>query len=362
MADGEKESLKGSTATTEPSDAEAIGPVFLAASKDTDLSATKLVEAVSKPIQKEAVRLKLSFRLLSGVLLVCALGLALFWAAASSSERHSITGQQRMTTIRGANRFTVDSLGVVRERLASKSDSTLYEFLVDHHDTEVLRRNDKNIVKEVIQAIEHESAQAALVLVVQLFSDVHAAWPRATISDKGKKRINGIIADLEKLEKVRVETLANKGGNNANEDEEDKVEAGLKAIQKELEQMRDFGQLEDSDDEKMFEDIVEMNSPMALASILRSALYVDECRSYLMKIDQVRIENLKGKPMDRKDLSGKGVIKKNDEKKATPVPTTMFIPSEQDLIQAKKALSDLAAFVDDKVSNFPDIVDIVTLN
>jgi hypothetical protein len=286
--------------------------------KDLDILPTQAVQDVAAkiaaPIQKEAIRLKTTSRTIGGLLLLMSIGLAMFWYAQSSSDKRNASGSH-LITLRGSNRFTVDSLGTLRERLSSKTDSTLYEFLADHHDEKAFQATKQNVVREVFVAIEHESVQAGVALVIQLFSDIYSVWPQTTMVAQGKKTINKMIKDLEDLEKRYIEERLEQNSKEQSEDndssnsteierpskpQESKVELGLNAIRKQLREMKNLGQLKDVD-EKMFQSLIESKSPLGLASLLKSAIYVDECRPYLEQIDKIRMALFKGKRVEHSE-------------------------------------------------------------
>jgi len=297
------------------------------------------VKTLANQLDKEALRLRVSSRKLAVGLLLIVIVLTIFWVVESSSERRDASGKE-LVTLHGANKFTVDSLGRARERLASKTDVSFYEFLADHHDTKALQvPGTQNVVKEVLLAIEHESAQTAVVLVVQIFSDVYAAWPKTVVSDRGRKRIKKLIAHLEAPLTVSDQP----------EDADELVSKTAKVIENtrsEILEMKDFGDVSNVD-ENAIKVLFGTNDLAVLALTLKTALYVNDCRPFLARIDKVRIDEMQGKPMKEISLESKEA-KIASEGEKTPAPTKLYLPTEQNLSKATKALEDLENFVNDK--------------
>jgi len=102
------------------------------------------------------------FAALVGLCLLFALG----WMFV---DDHDEALGEETSTILSINRFELNSLGQVKSRLASRSDKTLYEFLSSHHDTALLRGPETNVVTEVLKALEHDSVQVGVPLMMELF-------------------------------------------------------------------------------------------------------------------------------------------------------------------------------------------------
>jgi len=116
---------------------------------------------------------------------VCALGaLALMML-----DAHDEAVGEEVKTITAINKFELNSMGEIKTRLASRTDSTLYEFLATHHDTALLHGTSSNVVKEVLLAIEHDSVQTGVPLVVGLFADVFKVWPVAVLPREDRAKL-----------------------------------------------------------------------------------------------------------------------------------------------------------------------------
>jgi hypothetical protein len=322
-------------------------------------SLVTIPKSIYKPIEKEAIRLNTTFKRLSLSLLCIVLVLTLVWLVESSVEKRDFE-RQELHTLKNVNVFSIDKFGKVHKKLATKTDSTMYEFLADHHDTQMLQGSKKNIVTEVMLIIEHESVQVGMPLVVQLFSDVYHAWPKTTLSGEAKKTLEKLITELTQLADMptpdsdtnaQPKEAETDGATEAkpNEDE-DMVQTKLKDVRKQLKQLKDLGKVKNID-EKRYKELFETQSPQDLAALLKTIIYVDDARPYLEKIDQIRMQDMKGKPMEDIDLQeGKKQKKKASADDQTPAPTSAYIPSEENLLHASKAMEALEVFVENKVS------------
>lgn len=134
---------------------------------------------------------------LGATILIVALvaGVSFFWAVEGASSDTLELGNADDALV--PNRFTLDKLGKARERLASLSDETLYSFLIDHHEAQVLRYTKNNVVGEVMKSIERESAQAGVPLMMDLFSDVYLVWPSLGLTAPDRTKMRSLIKDLE---------------------------------------------------------------------------------------------------------------------------------------------------------------------
>jgi len=115
----------------------------------------------------------------------CALGAL----ALTMLDAHDEAVGEEVKTITSINKFELNSMGEIKTRLASRTDSTLYEFLATHHDTALLQGAASNVIKEVLLAIEHDSVQTGVPLVVGLFADVFKVWPVAVLPREDRAKL-----------------------------------------------------------------------------------------------------------------------------------------------------------------------------
>lgn len=182
------------------------------------------------------------------------------------------------------------NLNEVRQRLHSKSDMPVYEFLTLHHQTGVLHGEQRNVVSEVFRALNHQSAEEGIPLLIDLFSDLYSIWPAKMPIETAEK-----LWALQDGEGIRQALL------------------GLSL----------------GDDR----DTLEHANVDQLKRILTRVMDVDACIMHLKRIDRVRVLDFHGSPYG----------KKAKRHRVQPPP-----PTEENLIHATEALNELEKFVDGK--------------
>ena len=166
----------GAPAADAPRDAESAAPAY---------PENNLLSALAPDGIQVHKRFALNSRPFWIAVVTCALGaLALMML-----DAHDEAVGEEVKTITSINKFELNSMGEIKTRLASRTDSTLYEFLATHHDTALLQGAASNVIKEVLLAIEHDSVQTGVPLVVGLFADVFKVWPVAVLPREDRAKL-----------------------------------------------------------------------------------------------------------------------------------------------------------------------------
>jgi hypothetical protein len=290
------------------------------------------------------------------------------------------------------NTFTMDDVGKARSRLNSVTDETLYQFLVEHHESQVLQYNSDNVIAEVVKAIERESVQVGVPLMMDLFSDVYLVWPSFGFTDKQLSQVRAKISDLKSFRiasgvlgitsfnyaanysSLTLETALRGALNNQpplpaaaagttitttpkNPDELSRIITMGKKLMDDVRSMfSKFDIKKDHHGKTAFtlKIILQENSLNNLIALLVNAVNLDETAPYLKKIYDMRNEKFGIKPSsdERKKKDGSkdtntaaaaadGKVDNNSSQKKR-------IPTEIELVDCSKTIEELELFVADK--------------
>lgn len=255
-----------------------------------------------------------------GIFIAVLLTLSIVWfvaSRASSEEENSENEAGTFFKQANANTFTINSAGEIKSRLNSKTDESIYSFLSRHHETAALSEGKHNIVSEILLALEHESTEVGIPVIIEIFSELAASWPKVNITHNARNVIRSQILLLKSAIASSSEGLTLE-----QKEERDSREASqIVKVKETMAKLVYDGELQvDAAQISLFK---QETNAKSLIAFLRNAIDAADAKSYLDRIYFIKVN----------------ILDKNKEKL-----------TDAQLLKCMEKLKELELFVADKES------------